>query len=84
MPEAALMTLSDRPLRSKPVGRINPLFATALLPNFMRPLGDLFFQTELFVHLEHRCGLFVIWCRFHLRGTFGRVEFASEGKAVAA
>jgi len=38
-----LMPLIDLAFRLKPVGQIAPVFATALLPELMRSLGDLFF-----------------------------------------
>ena len=60
-----LMPLIDLAFRLKPVGQIAPVFATALLPEFMRSLCDLFFQTNVFVHLKHRRGSFVRCFGFH-------------------
>ena len=59
------MPLIDLAFRLKPVGQIAPVFATALLPELMRSLGDLFFQTNVFVHLKNRRGSFVRCFDFH-------------------
>ena len=60
-----LMPLIDLAFRLKPVGQIAPVFATALLPELMRSPGDLFFQTNAFVHLKHRRGSLVRCFGFH-------------------
>jgi len=60
-----LMPLIDFAFRLKPVREIAPVFATALLPEFMRSLGDLFFQTNVFVHLKNRRGSLVRCFDFH-------------------
>ena len=62
-----LMPLIDLAFRLKPVGQIAPVFATALLPEFMRALGNLFFDAHIFVHVEEWRGSLVIGCFLHGR-----------------
>ena len=49
------MPFIDLPFRLKPVGQFVSGFAIALVPQFVRALSNLFFQTDVFVHLENGC-----------------------------
>jgi hypothetical protein len=62
---AAVSILVDLPLGAKAVGLIAPVFTTALLPEFMRSLGDLLFEAYVFMHFEDWPDGFVICCLFH-------------------
>ena len=59
------MPFTDLPLSAKPVDLIASVFTTALLPEFMSPLGDLFFEALVLIHVEDRGGVFVICRLFH-------------------
>ena len=48
------MPFIDLAFRLKPVGQVVSVLATALMPEFICPLGNLFFQTHVFVHMENR------------------------------
>ncbi len=65
--ERSLMPFIDLALGSKPVAQIAPVFATALLPEFMRALSNLFFEAHVFVHVEEWRGSLVIGCFLHGR-----------------
>lgn len=52
-------------LRLQPVGQITPVFTIALLPELVSPLGNLFFQADVLVHPENRCGGLVGCFVFH-------------------
>ncbi len=45
--EPPLVPFIDFAFRVKPVGQVAAGFATTLMPQFMRPLGDLFFQADV-------------------------------------
>ena len=47
------MPFIDLAFRLKPVGQVVSVFATALMPKFMRPTGNLLFQARLFVNMEN-------------------------------
>ena len=47
------MPFIDLPLRLKPIGQVAPDFAAALMPQLVRSLGNLLFQTHVFVHMEN-------------------------------
>ena len=59
------MPFMDFPFRLKPVGQFVPWFTTALVPQFVRPLSDLLFQADIFVHSENWSGGFGICCFLH-------------------
>ena len=71
IPKPLLMPLVHFPLCLKPVSEICAVFVTALMPQFMRTLGDLFFQTHALVHTQggHR-GFSLTTFAFHKRSTF--------------
>ena len=68
------MPFIDLPFRLKPVAQIMSMFAAFLLPKFMRALGDLLFQTHIFIHIEDWLGSFFSWRFFHK----SRVGFSVE------
>src|SRR5258708_36110563 len=44
---------------------MTPVLAIALLPKLMRPLGDLFFETHVFVHVKNRVAVRLVLRLFH-------------------
>jgi hypothetical protein len=59
------MPFINLPLRAKPVRLITTVFATARLPKFMCSLGNLFFQTHVFVHFGNGRSGFGNFLVFH-------------------
>jgi len=45
--EPPLVPLHDLAFRLEPVGQVTAFFATTVMPQLMRPLGDLFFQADV-------------------------------------
>jgi hypothetical protein len=54
------MPLVHFPFRLKPVRQVCTLLATALMPPIVRALGNLFFKTHAFVHVQNGRGNFFV------------------------
>ena len=60
-----LMPFVDFAFRLKPISEVVPLFMAPVEPQFVRSLGDLFFQTDVGVRVKNRGGRFVGRLLFH-------------------
>ena len=52
--------------RLKPIVEVAPVFASAQMPQFIRALSNLFFQTLVFVHVQNRPRSLVSCFGFHI------------------
>src|SRR6266480_933526 len=50
-----LMPFVDFVFRLKPISEVVPVFMAPVEPQFVRSLGDLFFQTDVGVRVKNRC-----------------------------
>jgi len=73
------MPFIDLPFRLKQVGQIMSMFAASLLPKFMGALGDLLFQTHIFIHIEDWLGNFFS-CRFFHKSRVGFLVECQKAK----
>jgi hypothetical protein len=48
-----MMPFIDLALRLKPISQIVPVLVTALMPEFIRSPGNLFFQAHFLVNMEN-------------------------------
>ena len=62
------MPFIDLAFRVKPVGQVTAGFATTVMPQFIRPLGDLFFQVAVQIDVKNWLGNFWRCCFFHKSG----------------
>ena len=60
-----LMPFVGLAFRLKPISEVVPIFMAAVEPQFVRSLGDLFFQTDVGVRMKKRGGRFAGRLLFH-------------------
>ena len=60
-----LMPFVDLVFRLKPISKVVPVFMAPVEPQFVRSLGDLFFQTDVGVRVKNRRDGFVVRLLFH-------------------
>ena len=60
-----LMPFVDLVFRLKPISEVVPVFMAPVEPQFVRSLGDLFFQTDVGVRVKKRGGRFAGHLLFH-------------------
>ncbi len=60
-----LMPFVDLVFRLKPISEVVPVFMAPVEPQFVRSLGDLFFQTDVGVRVKNRGGRFAGRLLFH-------------------
>ena len=59
-----LMLFVDLVFRLKPISEVVPVFMAPVEPQFVRSLGDLFFQTDVGVRVKNRRDGFRFICLF--------------------
>jgi hypothetical protein len=69
--QSPLMPFVEFPFCLKPVCQIASVFAVALLPKLMRPLGDLFLAAQILVHVKNRPAFLLMLRLFHKFLLFG-------------
>ena len=60
-----LMPFVDFAFRLKPISQVVPRFMAPVEPQFVRSLGDLFFQTDVGVRVKNRRDGFAVHLLFH-------------------